>query len=284
MRTISAALEAHLAGETTTLATLWKVTRTDARVFGFTDHDRDLGVGGVTYRAETGYTRSAVRASLGLAVDNLEVQGVLDAPDLTVDEIRAGKWDYATVEVMLVNWADVSMGTLTLTKGKMGHIRAGRSSFTAELRGMSQHLQQPIGRLYMPSCDADLGDSRCGINLASFTVTGTVTGVTSKRAFADTGRTEADGYFDGGKLTWLTGNNTGLSMEVKTFINAGGALTLQLPMSYHVQPGDTYSLSAGCDKSFATCKAKFSNGVNFQGFPHLPGLDWLMRGGHSNLV
>lgn len=279
MRTVSAALAAHLAGTGLTVATLWKVTRADAHVFGFTDHDQDVTVSGVTYEAATGYTRSAVRATLGLAVDNLEVQGVLDSSSLTVDDICAGIWDYATVEVMLVNWADTSMGTMTLTKGKLGRIQAGRSSFTAELRGLSQHLAQPIGRLYMPACDADLGDSRCGVTLATYTVTGTITGVTSKRAFADTSRAEADGYFDGGKITWLTGNNAGLSTEVKTYALAGGALTLQLPMPFSVQVGDTYSMSAGCDKTAATCTAKFSNMVNFQGFPHLPGLDRLLSGG-----
>ncbi|MDZ4255239.1 MAG: phage BR0599 family protein, partial [Sulfuritalea sp.] len=201
---------------------------------------------------------------------------------ITVDDIRAGLWDYATVEVSLVNWADVSMGTLALTKGKLGRIQDGRASFVAELRGLSQHLQQPIGRLYMPACDADLGDSRCGVDLngsPGLTVTGTITSVASKRSFADTGRGEADGYFDGGKITWLTGNNADLAMEVKTFLNSGGAFTLQLPMPFTVQVGDTYSVHAGCDKTFATCGSKFSNAVNYQGFPHLPGLDRLVSGG-----
>jgi uncharacterized phage protein (TIGR02218 family) len=130
----------------------------------------------------------------------------------------------------------------------------------------------------MPACDADLGDARCGVTLASFTVTGTITGVTSKRAFADSGRAEADGYFDGGLITWTTGNNAGLAMEVKTFLNAGGAIALQLPMPFTVQVGDEYSMSAGCDKAQATCIATFANGVNFQGFPHLPGLHRLVSG------
>ena len=279
MRTISAGLEAHLAGEVTTLATLWKVTRVDGQVYGFTDHDQDLNVGGITYEAATGYTRSAVRASLGLAVDNLEVQGMLDSSAIAVDDIRGGLWDYAVVEVFLCNWADLAQGTLVLVKGKLGQIRDGRSRFVAELRGMGQHLAQPFGRLYTPACDADLGDARCGINLGPLTVTGTLTGVTSKRVFADTARTEADGYFDHGEITFTSGNNNGLSMEVKTHLLSGGALTLQLPMPFALQAGDAYSLTPGCDKSFATCVAKFANGVNFQGFPHLPGLDRLIGGG-----
>jgi uncharacterized phage protein (TIGR02218 family) len=33
-------------------------------------------------------------------------------------------------------------------------------------------------------------------------------------------------------------------------------------------------ITAGCDKSFATCKARFDNGINFRGFPHVPGSDF----------
>lgn len=35
---------------------------------------------------------------------------------------------------------------------------------------------------------------------------------------------------------------------------------------------------AGCDKRFTTCRNKFGNGVNFRGFPHLPGNDFIIGG------
>lgn len=279
MRTISAGLAAHLALETTTLATLWKVTRTDSAVYGFTDHDQDLVVSGVTYAAATGYTRSAVRATLGLAPDNLELAGAFASSAIAVADVRAGLWDYAVVEMFLCNWADLTQGVLRLSKGKLGQVKNGRSGFVTELLGLSHHLTQPIGRLYTVACDADLGDTRCGVNLAPFTVTGTISGVTSRRAFADSGRAEADGYFDFGKLTWLTGANAGLSMEVKTYLLAGGAFTLQLPMPYTVAIGDTYRAIKGCDKTALVCAGTFSNLVNFRGFPTVPGPRRVISGG-----
>lgn len=279
MRTITAGLEAHLALSTTSIATLWKVVRVDGQTFGFTDHDKDLVVSGVAYLAATGYTRSAVRATLGLQPDNLEIEGLLDSSAIEASDIRAGIWDYASVEIMLVNWSDLSQGTLGLGKGRIGQIRDGRSVFVAELLGLSKHLMQVVGRLYMPACDADLGDTRCGVTLASYTVTGTLTSVTNNRTFADTSRGEADGYFDGGKITWTSGDNNGLSMEVKTSLLAGGAVTLQMPMPFTVIVGNTYSMSAGCDKTFATCGTKFNNKVNFQGFPHVPGNRRMISGG-----
>jgi uncharacterized phage protein (TIGR02218 family) len=279
MRTIGAALEAHLALSTTKLATLWKVTRADGLVYGFTDHDEDLVVSGVTYKAATGYARSAIRATLGLAPDNLELSGALASSAITAADIRAGIWDYAVVEIFACNWADLTMGTLKMGKGKLGAIKDGRNGFVAELLGLASHLGQAIGRLYTVACDADLGDARCGISLAAFTKTGAITSVTSRRAFADTSRAEADGYFDGGKFTWTSGNNSGLKMEVKTFLHAGGAFTLQLPMPFSVQVGDTYSAIHGCDKTQATCLATFNNVVNFRGFPSVPGPRRMATGG-----
>lgn len=280
-RSISAGLAAHLALETTSLATLWKVTRTDGQVFGFTDHDADLVLSGVTYKASTGYSRSAVRAALGLATDNMELAGALASSAITAADIRAGLWDYAVVEIYLVNWADLTMGTLQMAKGKLGQITSGRSGFKTELLGLAHHLAQAVGRVYTPACDANLGDSRCGVNLTSFTKTGTITSVTSRRAFTDSSRTEASGYFDGGKFTWTSGNNNGLKMEVKAYLlnSPGGAFTLQLPMPYAVQVGDTYSAIHGCDKTAATCIATFNNIVNFRGFPTVPGPRRMVSGG-----
>lgn len=280
MKTITAGLLAHYQGEATMIATCWKVTRIDGTVFGFTDHDANLTVSGVTYAASTGYSRTAIQTSAQLNVDNMDVEGILDAASITETDLAAGLWDYAAIEVFEVNWADLTLGTLKQRKGTLGEVRSGRIRFSAELRGMMQRMQQAIGRMYGPACDVDLGSARCGIVLASFTVTGSITGVTGNRVFADSGRAEADGYFDGGKITFTSGANNGRSVEVKSYLLAGGAIALQVPAPYTVAIGNTYSMSAGCDKTFgATGCGKFNNKVNFQGFPHLPGRDRLVNGG-----
>ena len=79
------------------------------------------------------------------------------------------------------------------------------------------------------------------------------------------------GYFDFGLITFTSGNNAGLKMEVRSYVP--GQITLQLPMSYACQVGDAYTMHAGCDKSESTCHDRFSNVVNFRGEPYLPGLD-----------
>lgn len=280
MKSISAGLATHLGQECTTLATCWKCTRLDGTVYGFTDHDQDLVVSGVTYDAATGYTRSAIKTTGALNVDGLDLDGAFDSSAITDADLHAGKWDYATVEIFQVNWADLTQGTLKLRKGRLGEVRSGRTVFTAELRGLTQLLQQQFGRTFGQACDADLGDTRCGVVIASYTFTGSITSRTSDRVFADSARSEADAYFDNGKITFTSGNNNGLSMEIKTWVNAGKVFTLQLPMPYTVQVGDTYSVIAGCRKRFTEdCVGKFSNGVNFRGFPFIPGTNRLLSGG-----
>lgn len=278
MKTVSAGLSSHLELGTTTLCTCWKITLADATVKGFTDHDRDLVVSGVTYLASSGYTPSAVQTSSALNVDNLELDGVLQSPSITPDELNAGAWDFATVEIFMVNWADLTMGVMHLRKGRLGEVTAGRSMFKAELRGLMQAYSRTIGELYSPACRADLYDARCAVNPAAFTFAGTVGTVSAdNRSITDAGLVNAAGYFDYGKITFTSGLNNGLSMEVKTY--TVGSVALQLPMPYLIVAADTFSIKAGCDKSLATCKAKFSNVVNMRAEPHLPGQDALMKVG-----
>jgi hypothetical protein len=78
----------------------------------------------------------------------------------------------------------------------------------------------------------------------------------------------ASGYFDHGTITFNSGANSGLSMEVKAY--APGVITLMLPMPFAVVAGDAYTIKAGCNQAFETCQQRFGNVVNYRGFPNLP--------------
>jgi uncharacterized phage protein (TIGR02218 family) len=276
MKAISAALKGHLAQPSTTLATILKVTRTDGQSFGFTDYSNDIEFEGLVYQAAVGHTPSNVKTNSQLNVDNLEITTTVDFSAIDDMDALAGLWDYAEVVISTINYADLSQGKMYLRRGWMGQMKFGRQEVTAELRGMMQPLQQIIGRIYSLACDADLGDNRCKVNLPAFTVTGAITAVASTRQFTDSGRTESARWFEGGVLTWLTGANATYKMEVKSF--ASGVITLQQPMINDVAVGDTYSMSAGCDKTLPSCRDKFNNVINHQGFPHIPGQDRYISG------
>ncbi len=271
MKTASTQLAAHIAGETTTLATCWKVTRRDGAVFGFTDFDRDLVIDGVVYEARTGYTRSAVHAISDLSVDNLDIESALDSEALAAPDLRAGVWDNAEVLIFLVNWAELAQGKIILKRGTIGQVELKDTIFKAELRGLTQALAQQIGELYTPDCRADLGDARCKVDLAALTVASAVTAAEDRYGFTDAARTEADGYWTGGLIAWTSGANAGRKMEVRSF--AAGAFDLFLPMPSAIAVGDEYAVQPGCDKAFATCRSRYNNAVNFRGEPHVPGTD-----------
>ncbi|QQR68863.1 MAG: DUF2163 domain-containing protein [Alphaproteobacteria bacterium] len=274
MKTAGSSLATHIAGETTTLATCWKVTRRDGSIFGFTDFDKDLTVESLLYQARSGYTRSAIHTIANLAVDNLDIESAIDSETLSAADLRAGVWDGATVEIFLVNWSNLANGKIILKRGTIGEVELKDTVFRAEMRGLSQALSQQIVELYTPDCRADLGDTRCKVNLAALTFTGAITAVTDRRGFTDTSRTEAVNHWNGGLLTWTSGANLGRKMEVKAF--ASGAFTLFLPMSSEVAVGDNYSLRPGCDKKFSTCKDRYNNVKNFRGEPNVPGNDQVL--------
>ena len=284
-KSISANLKSHMAGEVTTLAMCWKLTRKDSTVYAFTNHDQNLTVSGTEYEASSGFLPSAMDHSRALNVDNLDVVALLESAKVTEADIVAGLYDHATVDIFVVNYNSIADGVMYLAKGwTLGEIQIKDNQFVAEIRGLTQHLQNNIVDLFGPGCRADLGDTECGVDVAgSYTVTGTVTAVTNRQVFTDSARGESTDFFAGGKLTWTSGNNNGYSMEVKTFNISTEAITLFLPMPYTIQVGDGYSMTYGCDKSRATCRDRFSNLVNFRGEPDLPGIDGLFQRSASAL-
>ena len=162
---ISGALLAHYQQPATTLAMCWKITRTDDTVLGFTAHDAPLTVDGVVYEAAIGFSPSNVETQTKLAVDNLEALGIIDSDTITADDLLAGVWDFATVEVFLVNWAAPADGRDVLTKGHLGRITVEQGKYTAELRGLADAYSTVTGQIYQPTCRAQFGDARCGIDV-----------------------------------------------------------------------------------------------------------------------
>jgi uncharacterized phage protein (TIGR02218 family) len=284
MKTASAGLISHISGDALTMATLWRITRRDAQVFRFTDHNRDITYGGETYVAALGYRRAAISSGADLAVDETELDGLIDAASIKESDLRAGLWDGADVRIFQVNWADLTHGDIKILRGRLGEaITSDDGSFRTELRGMAQPLQTPIGSLYQPECRNDLGDARCGINLAfggGWTQEATIATVTdSVTLVMSSGMSGfADGWFDGGVAIWQTGPNAGVAREVIAWTQ--GTLTLSLLGPPPVQPvaGATLRIQPGCDKRWGTCRNKFNlNQLKFWGEPLVPGANAILE-------
>jgi len=275
MRALDPNLKAHLQSGATTLATCWRITRRDGAVLGFTDHDRALFFDGTTFAPETGAVGSAMSSSADLAVDNSDIEGALSADALSGDDLAAGRYDGADVEVFRVNWAALDQRVL-LKRGVIGEVRRDGEAFRAELRGASHQLGQTTGRIYQRLCDVNLGGGECGVDLddPQFKTSGAVTALVDEHSFIASGFSGFDdSWFAHGLLRWTSGANAGTQAHIKTQ-TANGAVALWLPAGAAIAIGDAFTATAGCDKRHATCRDKFSNAINFRGFPFMPGNDF----------
>jgi len=266
----------HMATGQTHVCQCWMIMRTDGAVFGFTDHDRSLSFVGVDFIADSGMSASALAASTGLSVNNSEAVGLLQSTVIDPVDIAAGRFDGAEVVSWLVQWDNVEARQVKF-RGKIGEITRRSGSFEAELRGLTDALNQPLGRSFLKNCSAILGDAVCRFNTndpqyrTEAIVQTVAEGVIGLPAMA-----YQDSWFTHGRLTVLDGAGVDLVAAVKhdRQVASGRELTLWEPVS-GLAEGDTVLLVAGCDKRAQTCREKFSNFANFSGFPHIPGDDWL---------
>ncbi len=284
MKTLPPGLQAHLDSGTTTLCHCWRVTLKTGETLGFTDHDVNLQFDATLFEADAGFTASTIESSLGFSVDNMEAEGALQSTKLDEARLKAGDFDHATIEVWRVNWTDVGQ-RLLLRKGHLGEVHYGDGAFTAEVRGLAHVLSQQKGRLYQYSCDAILGDGRCGVNLsgAAFTDGGSIVAV-EDAAVLVTGITFADDWATRGALKFTSGAGVGRTVAVKRQRKSGSLMRVDLAaaLPFVVVAGDTVQLTAGCDRQLSTCAAKFANAQNFRGFPHMPGTDFVTSFATSN--
>ncbi|WP_342075403.1 DUF2163 domain-containing protein [Yoonia sp. SS1-5] len=273
-------LIAHLATGATHVCNCWAINRRDGVTLGFTDHDLPLQFDGIDFMPESGLSARALSSTTGLSVNNTETIGVLQDDAITEADIEAGRYDGATVTTWLVQWDSIDNRVVRFV-GTIGEMTRADGGFQAELRGLTDALNQPQGRSFLRNCSAILGDARCTVDLAdpAYFFEQPVTTVQSSQFF---GFTDIAGFndrwFEAGELRVLSGAAAGLSAVIKADKTglADRMMTLWQPLGAAVMPGDLVRVTAGCDKRSKTCAQKFSNLINFQGFPDIPGEDWLM--------
>ncbi|HVV32601.1 MAG TPA: DUF2163 domain-containing protein [Vitreimonas sp.] len=278
MRDVPGSMTAALADGATTFAHVWRVTRADGVVLGFSDHDRPLSLDDLSCDPISAATLGAVEKSTALSVDTASLSGALSADAITEEDLRRGLWDGARVDIFRVDWRDTRV-RVHLFAGNIGEVRRGVSAFEAELRGLQAPLNVPVGRVFSRFCDADLGDARCSKDISSsiFSGAGVVSEVLSQTSLRASGLSAyAEGWFARGKVVWSDGG----SSEVAAHHNDGSLAVLELldPAGDVLIAGAAFTIYAGCDKRIETCRAKFANTANFRGFPHMPGNDAIQSG------
>ena len=278
MKFFSTALKQHIANGT--ICTCIKLTDSRNNVYGFTEHDTKLEVDGVMYAPSAGLQRLVMNLRNNAEVSNQEMISAwtLDLPE---EDLRNGLFDNAELDVFKVSWADTTIGTISVFKGRIGDVEWSVDGFKADVMSSMQQLSKSIGTTVTLKCRHDLfstaSDTQvgfCGVNKASYTYNSSIGAVTTQKIkfTVPVGAIAIpSGHCSNGVLVWTSGLNNGFESVVKTHVIGGGqhVFELFLPTNLAMNVGDTFTVYAGCNKTTTQCKDKFNNIINYGGFPHI---------------
>ncbi len=279
MRALSPGTAAWANAEALTRAHVWRMTRRDALVFGFTDHDQPLTALGLDCEPSEGLTAGEIELSDDLSPDTASLRGALSSERISEADLAAGLWDGAKVEVFAVDWRDPS-AYVSLFTGFLGEVSHKNGVFEAEIRGLQAGLNAPVGRSLSRRCDARLGDARCSVSLAGFTQAGVIDAVSADGAVSVSGLAPPTSeWFMHGEALFASGARRAI-VEQRPLAGGGVEVRFSAPLPLGIIASQAVTLTAGCDKSAGQCGAKFANILNFQGFAYMPGNDVLTAGPH----
>lgn len=254
-------------------ATFWRVLRRDGVTLGFTSHDRDLWLDGALHRAAPGMVPSAIRRTVDLSADSVDVEGALTHDAISAADLAAGLFDGAQIQLGVADWETGELAVLY--SGEIGAIGQEAAGFSAELLSAKSQLEiDPVPRT-SPTCRAQFCGPGCTLSAARFTHELRVTTVdlaANAVSFAEGPGAEA---FRNGSLRWIEGPQAGQENAIVDVED--DLLVLERALDPALQAGALARAREGCDHTIATCASRFANTINFQGEPFLPGNDLLTR-------
>jgi len=263
--------------ELETAATFWRIYRRDGLALGFTSHDRDLAFRGILHRAAPGMVPAAIKLNADLSQDSAEVEGALSHGSIREEDLSAGLFDNASIEIGIVDWR--TRDWRTLYSGQLGRIENDRQSFSAELKSAKHILERDIVPRTSPTCRALFCGPGCGLSSSRFTSVRRLEEIDVDQGRVRFAAIAPEHYIDG-RIRFLAGPQTGLPFGV--IGSHGQWLVLDRPLVEGIEEGTRTELIEGCDHTLATCSARFANARNFRGEPFLPGNDLLARYGSGS--
>ncbi|MEO7277498.1 MAG: DUF2163 domain-containing protein [Sphingomicrobium sp.] len=259
-------------GALTSIALCWRLERKDGAGIGLTSHDAALIRDGAAFQPSPGMVPAAISRSLGLDAHSSETGGAISSEALDASDLSLGRWDGAQCALTAVDWRMVDAEPITLLGGEIGSVAIEGERFSAEFRGASALLEDPVCPATSAECRAHFGDRQCRVDLAGRTVRATVIAASGAELTFD----EAfDERFVLGRLRFLSGANCGMTNVILAV--SGATIQLRDMPRGAIEQGCLVELREGCDKRFETCVSRFANAINFRGEPHLPGTDLLTR-------
>lgn len=256
-----------------TVATYWRIERTDGVTLGFVSHDRDLAFGGLVHRSAPGMVPSAIRLSANLEADSAEIAGALTHDAIREDDLGIGRFDGARIVTGVVDWQTLEHEALY--SGTIGAVGRDGGGFSAELDSLKAVLERELVARTAPTCRAEFCGPGCTLSAARFTHEGLLAGVSEDRGAVRLSGTAPPAVLGDGTLRWIEGLDAGRVLRIESV--AGDWLHLEREVDPDLMPGARAQVREGCDHTLETCATRFANAVNFQGEPFLPGNDLLTR-------
>lgn len=289
MKSLSASMQTMLASRRHTRARcLWLALR-DGTILGITDHDRDLEIDmpdisdvPIVYQAETGILPSNIQIRAGLTSSNFDIEGPLTNL-ITRTDILGHRYNHARARIFDANWSQDFPDQIPMLQGLVADVAIRGSRFVFEVRSDASRLNQTIGRVISPYCDADFGDERCMAVVPQFAAE--VTSVTDSYRFTlDIAGVYADDFFASGKVDFTTGDLANIApVEIFGFVGSSALVTTLIPLPEEPEVGDQLIIKRGCSKlkisdnaDLPTC-VSYDNAINFRGMDRVTGSDQYLR-------
>jgi uncharacterized phage protein (TIGR02218 family) len=284
MKTASAGLRAILAKQSFDMADCYTIITQSGFTARFTTADKDITESATGYLFSSSgprFQRSKFKWNAGVQVDTLEV--TLGA--LTTDMFNGTPWMHAIQQGLLdgaefvvqrafmSTFGDTTNGLLTMFRGLVSETTVDRLTAVIKVNTHLDLLSQNMPRrIYQPGCKFSLFDVNCGLVKSSFATLKTCGAGGSATLMIITGYAAVTGYHDLGTGTFVTGAMTGQQFSIKshTLVSGDAQIVPLVPFGSVPDGTMTVNLYPGCDKLQATCTTKFSNLINFGGYPYVP--------------
>ena len=235
----------------------------DAVTTRYTNAEDDITYSANIYSSETIMRTSPTLSSGENGRQQMEITLPADNP-IASRYIGIVPADRVNVRILRFHRGDSPNG-IVLWSGRIVSVKFEKSGAIARLYSVSSEaaLSRPMpGRKYQAMCNHTLYDTLCSVVKASNKHTDTVLVVSGQDITVNGVSVEGATWAVGGTVEW--GNERRLVVA-----QVGNVLTLQLP--FPTSPlSATVDVYAGCDHLIDTCTNKFSNDINFGGFPHVP--------------
>ena len=245
----------------------WHIQLLNGDQLRFSNYDSDIIIKGQTYIADTTLTYKSIEKNAELSKENNEIYGIINDNYFKQKDIINGKLTNAYIEIFLINTVNLDSNKLIINQGYINNIKITNNKFVANIFSIQNKLNKKITHSFSQRCRAQFCDKKCTLQEDNYTFHGKITKIISHNIFYDSNRNEENFYFNFGKITFLSGTNSGLCFQIKNFTD--NEIELILPYMNKLEIGDQYSIITGCDKYFSSCTTKFNNALNFRGEPYI---------------